>query len=127
MEDTAMQRRLQQAQFWLDYSERLSTSIRYQEALTAIERAIALDSTNAHAYYARGTNLAMLARYEEALTDFEHALQLDPLHVPSWDGKAWVLSLQGQKTEALEAVNRALELDPNYFEAQKRKKRIELL
>jgi len=33
----------------------------------------------------------------------------------------------GDKIGALEAINRALELDPGYFEAQKRKKRLEVM
>jgi tetratricopeptide (TPR) repeat protein len=69
----------------------------------------------------------MLAQYEGALADFEQALSLDTSYVPAWDGKAWVLGILGQKFQALAAVNRALELDPDYFEAQKRKKRLEVL
>jgi tetratricopeptide (TPR) repeat protein len=52
---------------------------------------------------------------------------LDSQYVPAWDGKAWVLGILGHKDEALAAINRALELDPEYFEAQKRKKRIEAM
>src|SRR5215475_10779232 len=116
-----------QAAFWLDYSQRLSTAIRYTEALRAAERAVQLDATNAEAWYVKGTCQAMLAQYTEALADFEQALILDMNYVPAWDGKAWVLGILGQKTQALAAVNRALELDPDYFEAQKRKKRLEVL
>ncbi len=119
--------RKQQVRFWLDYSQQLSTAIRYVEALTAVERAVRLDETNAEAHYVRGTCLAMLARYDEALLDFDEALRLDGNYVPAWDGKAWVLGIKGQKAEALAAINRALELDPEYFEAQKRKKRLEAM
>jgi tetratricopeptide (TPR) repeat protein len=69
----------------------------------------------------------MLARYNEALDDFEHALRLDTQYVPAWDGKAWVLGILGKKAEALAAVDMALSLDPDYFEAQRRKKRLEAL
>ena len=116
-----------QAAFWLDYSQQLSTAIRYVEALRAIEHAIALDESNAEVWYVKGTCQAMLARYDEALLDFEHALQLDARYVPAWDGKAWVLGILGQKTQALAAVDKALELDPDYFEAQKRRERLFLL
>ena len=119
--------RKQQAIFWLEYSQQLSTAIRYVEALAAAERAVTLDETNPEAWYVKGTCQAMLARYQEALTDFEHALSLDARYVPAWDGKAWVLGILGQKSEALAAINQALELDPDYFEAQKRKKRLEAL
>jgi len=119
--------RHQQALFWLAYSRQLSDTIRYVEALAAIERAIKLDATSADAYYVRGTCLAMLARYDEALTDFNKSLKLDELSVPAWDGLAWVLGIMGKKDEALYAINRALQLDPDYFEAVKRKKRLEAM
>ena len=115
----------QQALFWLEYGQQLSDSIRYTEALAAIERAVSLDETNVEAWYAKGTCLAMQARYDEALETFEHALLLDQKFVPAWDGTAWALGILGRKEEALAAVNRALELDPEYFDALKRKKRLE--
>jgi tetratricopeptide (TPR) repeat protein len=114
-----------QAQFWLEYGQQLSNSIRYTEALAAIERAVSLDKTNVEALYAKGTCLAMLARYDEALQAFEHTLLLDEKYVPAWDGMAWALGILGRKAEALAAVNRALELDPEYFDARKRKQRLE--
>ncbi len=114
----------QQATFWLDYSQQLSTAIRYKEALKAAERATQLDPDNPVAWYVRGTCLAMLARYPEALQDFEHALQLDKSYAAAWDGKAWVLGILGDKRAALEAVDQALALDPDYMEAQRRRKRL---
>lgn len=119
--------RKKQFAFWLDYSQQLSTAIRYTEALAAVERALTLDDTNPEAWYTRGTCRAMLAQYEPALQDFEHALQLNPNYVAAWDGKAWVLGIMGQKTEALEAINKALEIDPDYFEAVKRKRRLDVM
>ena len=117
----------EQAAFWLEYSQQLSTTIRYTEALRAAERAVALDEASAEARYVKGTCLAMLGRYDEALADFEQALELNAQHAPAWDGKAWVLGILGKKEDALAAVNRALELDPEYFEAQRRKKRLTMM
>jgi len=119
--------RKKQAAFWLEYSQTLSTAIRYTEALAAAEKAVELDEWNAEGWYVKGTCQAMLARYEQALADFEHALSLDAQYVSAWDGKAWVLGILGKKVEALVAIERALELDPDYFEALKRKKRLEAM
>lgn len=119
--------RKKQATFWLEYSQQLSTAIRYSEALTAAERAVKLDEQSAEAWYTRGTCHAMLAAYEQALADFEQALSLNASFVPAWDGKAWVLGILGDKSGALVAINRALELDPGYFEALKRKKRLDVM
>lgn len=123
--ETLSENRKKQAQFWLQYGQQLSDSIRYSEALVAIERAVSLDELNVEALYAKGTCLAMLARYEEALEAFEQTLLLDENYVPAWDGKAWALGILGRKAEALAAVNRALELDPEHFDAQKRRQRLE--
>ena len=119
--------RKKQAIFWLEYSQQLSTAIRYEAALAAVEKAIALDETNVEAWYGKGTCFAMLAKYSEALADFEQALRLDNQYVPAWDGKAWVLGIMGKKNEALIAVNRALELDPSYYQAILRKERIKAM
>ncbi|HEX6484536.1 MAG TPA: tetratricopeptide repeat protein [Ktedonobacteraceae bacterium] len=116
-----------QARFWLEYSQQLSGTIRYAEALAAVERALALDETSKEAWYAKGTFLGMLGRYDEALEAFEHALELNEQYAAAWDGKAWVLGIQGKKEEALAAVNRALELEPEYFDAEKRKRRLQAL
>jgi tetratricopeptide (TPR) repeat protein len=112
----------EQAQFWLEYSQQLSGTIRYTEALAAVERSLALDDTSVAAWYAKGTYLAMLARYNEALAAFEHSLAMDDAYAPAWDGRAWALGILGRREEALAAVNRALELDPEYFDALKRYK-----
>jgi molybdenum cofactor cytidylyltransferase len=117
----------EQAHFWLNYSQQLSAAIRYHEALNAIERALALDPENVEIWYAKGTYLAMIAEYQQALSAFEHALELSPNFAPAWDGKAWALGILGQREEALEAVNRALEIDPEYFDAVKRKRRLEAM
>ena len=119
--------RKKQAAFWLEYSQQLSTAIRYAEALAADERAIALDGGSAQAWYVKGTCQAMLAQNAAALKAFDKALLLDNTFVPAWDGKAWVLGILGDKVGVLAAIDRALELDPEYFEAVKRKKRLEAM
>jgi len=75
-------RQKQQARFWREYSQQLSTAIRYVEALAAAERAVALDQADAESWYVKGTCLAMLARHQEALADFEQALSLDARYAP---------------------------------------------
>src|SRR5579884_445062 len=81
------EQRKQQAAFWLDYSHQLAASIRYSEALAAVERSLALDEENAEAWYLKGTCLGMLARYEQALAAFEQAIAVNTAYSPAWDGK----------------------------------------
>ena len=112
---------------FIEKAENREQLIRYVEALAAAERAIALDESSAEAWYLKGTCQAMLAEYEEALKAFEQALIIDEMYVPAWDGKAWALGILRDKVGALAAIDRALELDPEYFEALKRRKRLEVM
>lgn len=50
----------------------------YEEALVALDCALALDPNDADAWSNKGTELGSLGRYEEALTTFDRALALDP-------------------------------------------------
>ena len=51
---------------------------RYEEALVAFEKALALDSINAIAWYDTGTVLRVLNRHQEAISAFERAELLAP-------------------------------------------------
>lgn len=113
-----------QARFWLEYSQQLSTSIRYTEALKAAEKATTLAPAWAEAWYVRGTCQAMLAQYEPALASFQRSLELDDQNASSWDALSWVLGILGRTAEALKANNKALALDPEHMAALKRRERL---
>jgi tetratricopeptide (TPR) repeat protein len=54
-----------------------------------LDRAIAHDARNAHAWARRGETHRWLGRYDQAIADFTAALELDPTY-------AWALSLRGR-------------------------------
>ena len=80
--------------------------------LAAAGRAIALDSSLADGYAARGNLLNALWRWREAESDFRTALDLAPRHVLAnqWYGEN--LLLNGRLEESLVRLRRAAELDP---------------
>jgi len=51
---------------------------RDEDALRALDRAVALHAKEAFYYYHRGLVLTRLERYEEALSDLDRAVQLQP-------------------------------------------------
>ena len=65
-------------QYWLTHAYCLEE--RFAEALTAIDRAIALDGDDLTYHCIRAGVLLMLERFEEAILDAEAALEMDPNH-----------------------------------------------
>jgi tetratricopeptide (TPR) repeat protein len=55
----------------------LSDDEKYQDAVELLTKAIAIDSSNAQAYFERGMALLNLERDADAVPDFDHALSID--------------------------------------------------
>ena len=85
---------------------------RYQQGLETLNRAIALDPTDAPSWSNRGNCLADLGRLEEALASYERALALNPRYAVAWNNKGNTLRHLRRYPEALAALDRAIELDP---------------
>jgi tetratricopeptide (TPR) repeat protein len=85
----------------------------WRGSLATLERAVALDSTNADAWQGVSEALTSLGRMDEAVAAAERAAALDPITpvLTSWLGAAYVHA--GRLEEALRAHRRALELEPN--------------
>ena len=90
----------------------LRTQGRQQEALSAIERAVALDPKSATYWNTKGLTLCDLRRYDEALSAFEQALALNTKLAKTWGNKGLVLTDLKRYDEALNAFEQALTLDP---------------
>src|SRR5579872_1620502 len=86
---------------------------RYEEAVAAYGRALALDENLAWVWYKKADVLQRLKRYEEALAAYDRALALDPNDAGAWNDKGVTLMLSKRYDEALETLDRALALDPN--------------
>jgi len=84
---------------------------RYEEAISALDRAIQLDPDLARAHRARGATLLGLGRYEEALAAFDRAIELDPDDAWAHYNRACAYSLLGRKNEALHNLKTAIDLD----------------
>lgn len=80
---------------------------RYEEALIAYDRAIALDEDNAWAWSRKGRALRSLHRLEEALACYDRSLSLQPSYAAAWNGRGIVLDRMNRLEEALEAFEHA--------------------
>lgn len=96
---------------WLQEGNAYSQVQRYEEALTAFERAISLDPSYAPSYLNKGEALDNLGRYEEALAAYEQAIRLDPNYARSYHNRGNVLSKLKRYEAAKSSYKRALRLE----------------
>jgi len=89
----------------------------FKGAVTALDRAIALDPGFADTFRQRGLALNSLERYREALADFDRAIQLNARDARFFNGRANVKRNLTDRDGALRDVTRAIELDPSYSNA----------
>jgi len=102
---------------WLSQFAQHYQSDRIEEALTSLDRAIQLDSTNGKLWSARGELMAHLGRDEEAISSFDRALEINPGHHQSWSNRGNCLNNLGQYGEAISSCDRALEINPEHHQS----------
>ena len=80
------------AYVWNQQSRALIGLEKYEEAISAAERAIALNPNNAEAWNSKAVGLWKLAEYDEAKAAIERATQIDPLFADAWFNQGRILS-----------------------------------
>lgn len=83
------------------------------KAHEAMQRALALNPQNAHAYAVRGFVLTAQNRVSEALVEFEKALELNHRLGDAWLGRGLCYIHQGKLAEGRDAVQTAVLVEPN--------------
>ncbi|MFU2207250.1 tetratricopeptide repeat protein [Solidesulfovibrio sp. C21] len=87
---------------------------KFEEAIKSFDKAIVIDSNNAHAWNDKGNALANLCQNEYALEAYEEAIVIDNSYAYAWNGKGTVLEKLGRSEDALEAYEEAIAIDVNY-------------
>lgn len=85
--------------------------VRYNEALTDLNRAIDLDPQADRAIAHRGHTYRRMGRYEDALADFTRAIDLDPQSDWAIAGRDETYRLMGRYEDALADLTQAIDLD----------------
>ena len=80
-------------------------------ALAAVERALAVDSTNADAYHKKTAVLILMDQFPRAEAAARKSVSLDPKDAIGWANLGDVLLRQGKTDEAIAAARRAVALD----------------
>lgn len=90
---------------------------RYIEALAAYEKAAALDSVWAKAYYGKGLALKNLRRYAEAVQAYQTAIRHDPAFAEAYLALGKLHSDLEQYDQALEVLQKAIVQQPDSYQA----------
>jgi protein O-GlcNAc transferase len=83
---------------------------RYQDALAAYDKAIAIKPDLVDAFYNRANVLKSLQRHDDALSGYERTIALQPDHAQAFVARADTFNSIGRFPEALEAFERYLQL-----------------
>jgi tetratricopeptide (TPR) repeat protein len=86
-------------------------------AFADLDRAIALDPTNANALRERSNAHRTAGRLDRALTDANEAIRLAPDDAKMFDNRGNVFNNNRQYDRAIEDYNEAIRLDPSYAQA----------
>lgn len=85
---------------WNDRGNTLMFLRKYEDAITAYDRAITLSSTNYQAWYGKGTALAKLGNTDAALEAYDRVLSLHPRNHQVLMAKGVLLRKAGKSEEA---------------------------
>ncbi len=95
---------------YLNLARVLIEASRPSEAITTIDRAIAVDGETSVAFRLKGNAYQTLGQKEDALASYKHAIEIDPEDAWSMNNLAFILIDEGRYDEALPALARATEL-----------------
>ena len=99
---------------WLQYIYEKETK-RVEEALSACNRALELDSNLASGHICLGIVFTGTGKYEQAVEEFQHALDLEPTSDEACRGLGSAYEDLGLFNEAEKIYRRAIKLRPEYW------------
>ena len=103
--------------FWVDTSKSQEKSL--AEASELLQKAIALDDSNADAHGQLGFLFSLKRQYDKSLAQVEKAIALSPSSAESHYGLAKVLTFTGKAEESIPEYKTAIRLNPippnNYY------------
>lgn len=86
---------------------------RFDDALDAFSRAIALDPSFAEAFNQRAVVHYECDRFDRCIDDCDQAIELLPCHFGAWSGKGHALLQLGRFEDAADCYRKALEIHPH--------------
>jgi len=89
----------------------------YDQALTAYNRAIEINSRNRIAYYNRGIIFSRKRLHDRAITDFDSAIHIDPNYSEAYVGRGKAFYVKKLHNKAITDFTKAIEINPKNSDA----------
>lgn len=100
---------------WLNYGNKLWRLQKYEAAVTALNKAIELNSEFYQAYYVLGLVQFDREKYPEAIASFRKAVELNYSFYEAWREQSQALIALKKYPEALAAIEKAIDGNSEYF------------
>jgi len=98
---------------------------KYEEAIMALEKAVALEPGHADAYNALGVIYYQQKQYGKAAEQYHSAIEADPKNIKARTNLALTYQQQQEYEKALDQLQRVLEQQPDYAPAQTLMKQVQ--
>jgi len=103
--------------YWFQRGLDLYNQDKFDESLTAYEKAVELDPKDFEAWNNMGIDLGLLGRYDEALTAFNNAVGLNDSYAEAWYNMGVIYDFKENYYIAVQAYKKATQLNPSYQKA----------
>ena len=97
-------------------AESLKRASKWPDAVADLEKAIALNPTDANLYMARAGAFVQMGRIEDSLKDRTEAIRLNPTNPRGYIARGGSYHQLGRHKEGMEDRSEAIRLDPNLME-----------
>lgn len=108
--------KLKESQDYLQRGRNYLIDKKYQDAITQIQKALAINPRDAFAYVTLGEAYGALGNNQQAVEYFRKALEIIPNYMEAYAGLGYVYIASGQQQEAVAIFQKATEINPKYAE-----------
>ena len=109
----------------LDRARQLIAAKNDSEAMTELQRVLAIEATNAEAHYLRGVILQRRGEADAAISAFQSAVSWNPRLIDAHVALGRLYLSRGDRAQALAHSKQALEIDPQNRDAVALRQQIE--
>jgi tetratricopeptide (TPR) repeat protein len=93
---------------WIEKGIKDFSNTKYDDAINAFNKALAMDPNNEEAYYNRGFVYFWIGKWNQAIEDYSKAISLNPKEAKFFSSRGYAYASTGQDDQAIEDYNRAI-------------------
>jgi len=104
----------QSSDSWVQEGRMLTNSGKYNEAITAYDKAIEINPHNSLAWNGKGIVLDELGKFDEAIKTYTKAIEIDPQYFEAWINKGVDLVNLNKYDEAKASYENEIKINPSW-------------